>query len=67
MCSVKGALVTWSASASSYWPDKVCARHPAWRTCCRHVIAMAQGWLPALIALPGVLVAVRIGVTDADP
>jgi hypothetical protein len=32
----------------------------------RQAIAMAQGF-PTLIALPGVFVAMRIGVIDADP
>ncbi len=45
----------------------VYARHPPWRTSRSQVIAMASGMFPTLMAGLGVLVAVLMGVTDADP
>jgi hypothetical protein len=45
----------------------VYARHPPWRTSRRQVIAIASGMFPTLMAGLGVLVAVLMGVTDADP
>ncbi len=57
------APVAWSAR-----PEYRGAPSPSARLACRHrfgqgVMAMAAGAVPALIVLPGVLVAVRMGVT----